>query len=1053
MKNSIKNIINEYGNESVLFVLKGFDLEEYGYEKICLADTLKNKMGRLMALSAESKNVIAFDEFLSIRQLAAELFNKVVIIENPLYLNMFPVGVSLDSDMVNSLLAHYDDEADAETYVGDINNYLSIYSNFIMTESGVACCFNIEDEELKHGNIFIREAENIQSEELNVAAQGAEYKKCNLYSDADYYELVNALKKTDDTYLVNYDSYGGGTEYVLSALKKLNVYYSHRIVKSGGFEREKAESYPEIREIMKKYWGYSEYRDFRAYDVYSLEKGEKKVISVSQENVISDIVTQVEKCRNGQASRDIFVTAPTGAGKSLMFQLPAMYMAEKYGLLTIVITPLIGLMNDQVQSLNNKGYYAARTINSDISPIVKNEILEDVASGKCDILYLSPESLLSKSDITQLIGSRRIGMLVVDEAHIVTTWGKQFRPDYWYLGDHVNRLRKAQGKAEEDPMSFVIATFTATAIYKGKEDMYNETLNSLHMIDPVTYLGYIKRDNISIEVSQTKKINEREEYEKNKFDSLIKMINGAVMRNRKVLIYFPTVALIDRFYSYCLVKNLKDYVAKYHGRMDAGSKNENFNDFLSGKKLVMIATKAFGMGIDIPDISIVSHFAPTGNVCDYMQEIGRAARDTGIEGHAVYEHMSNDFKHINNLHGLSSIRKWQLVEVIKKVLELYNSHRYEDGRSVGVKKRNEMLIDTECFAYIFDGNFADENNLVNKVKTAMLLIQKDYENKGFTPFRMRPIPVFAYGYLALKLVEREKLEKAYPGCMQLINSKMNICKVNLKAIWERNYQHAMSFPKFKYLLYSGSEDLDFNRKFKFVTAMSIDISLKGNYEAQFEKIFQGLKNAINHSVCNEVYMSESDIVDRFMKEVKVNRYKAENIVKVFIAAMETYKKNYSYKLNAKIRSVQVLKNGKVQYKFEPASRNFISWIHAGYREVKEEIIDGCMYVTNEKNKNRTKEILTILGVLESFDILNFKSLGGTNSQIYIYVNETKTMEMVAEKPLSYKNRLLESIGERHEESVKIMNYLFQNGFKSDEIWEYLENYFLGMFPEESSDFY
>lgn len=151
-----------------------------------------------------------------------------------------------------------------------------------------------------------------------------------------------------------------------------------------------------------------------------LEKGEKKVVSISQEKIISDLIEQIEKCIRGKTFKDIFVTAPTGAGKSLMFQIPAMYIGKKYDLVTLVITPLIGLMNDQVQALESKGYHAARTINSDISPIIKQEILEEVANGTCHILYLSPESLLSRSDIEALIGKRQIGMLVVDEAHIVT---------------------------------------------------------------------------------------------------------------------------------------------------------------------------------------------------------------------------------------------------------------------------------------------------------------------------------------------------------------------------------------------------------------------------------------------------------------------------------------------------------------------------------------------------------------------------------------------------------------------------------------------------------
>ena len=284
--------------------------------------------------------------------------------------------------------------------------------------------------------------------------------------------------------------------------------------------------------------------------------------------------------------------------------------------------------------------------------MVKQDILDEVANGTCHILYLSPESLLSRSDVEQLIGHRQIGLVVVDEAHIVTTWGKQFRPDYWYLGDHVRKLRRAQMKKEDMAAPFVLATFTATAIYRGIEDMYQETVNSLHMIDPITYLGYVRRDNISIEISEIPEKKGKTEYELNKFDDLIDQINTALMRGQKTLIYFPTVALINRFWAYCGTKSIGEYVSRYHGQLDAVEKNEAFEKFRNGQAPVMLATKAFGMGIDVPDIAVVIHFAPTGNICDYMQEIGRAARTVAIEGHAVYHHMRNDFKHINRLHGL-----------------------------------------------------------------------------------------------------------------------------------------------------------------------------------------------------------------------------------------------------------------------------------------------------------------------------------------------------------------------------------------------------------------
>ena len=235
------------------------------------------------------------------------------------------------------------------------------------------------------------------------------------------------------------------------------------------------------------------------------------------------------------------------------------------------------------------------------------------------------------------------------------------------------------------------------------------------------------------------------EYELNKFDDLIDQINTALMRGQKTLIYFPTVALINRFWAYCGTKSIGEYVSRYHGQLDAVEKNEAFEKFRNGQAPVMLATKAFGMGIDVPDIAVVIHFAPTGNVCDYMQEIGRAARTVAIEGHAVYHHMRNDFKHINRLHGLSTIRPYQLVEVIKKVLELYQQQRMED-RSQTTRKRNEMLVDADCFSYLFENGQSDAADLTNKVKTAMLLIQKDYENRGFAPFTVRPIPLFVFGF-------------------------------------------------------------------------------------------------------------------------------------------------------------------------------------------------------------------------------------------------------------------------------------------------------------------
>lgn len=1056
MYRKVKSIIENKNSQSTLFVLKGYPVEQYGGEKAKLNTIITNKIGRLYQLASKNIQIISFDEFICLYDLVILQYKKVIVLENPQYMNLYPIDVELNDEIENSLLAHFDEDASDDTELIDISDYTFVYSNFVYTDVGLACCYNISDSLLKSEKIeriIVKNAEERELDELQSSVVPEDY--TNLCSEIDYYQLVRGLETTDLIYIVAWESFISGKEGVHEALKYLNGLYEGRIVTIAtvGVSVEPSVHYSEVFEIMDKYWEYKSFRNLKIYDMAELEKGNKTVVSISQEKIVCDLIEQVEKCRSGKTFKDIFVTAPTGAGKSLMFQLPAIYIGEKYNLVTLVITPLIGLMNDQVQALKARGYQKAKTINSDMSPIIKQEILDEVANGECHILYLSPESLLSRSDIEALIGKRRIGMLVVDEAHIVTTWGKQFRPDYWYLGDHVQKLRRTQAKNEEAPMPFIVATFTATAIYEGHEDMYHETLNSLHMIDPITYLGYIKRENINVEIGEVEVKKNKTEYEMNKFDSLISVMNKAIIRNQKVLIYFPTVVLINRFADYCYSKNLGNYVAKYHGQMDADTKEENFNDFLHGNRLVMLATKAFGMGIDIPDITIVAHFAPTGNVCDYMQEIGRAARDMSIDGHAVYKHMSNDFQHINRLHGLSAIRTYQLVEVIKKILELYIAHRYGDGNGHGkyVKKRNEMLIDTESFAYIFDGPMSDDSNLINKVKTAMLLIQKDYENRGYAPFYMRPIPIFAYGYFALSPQTQRMINAKYNKAVVVKYAPLNVCEVNLKTIWETTYEQKMSFPKFKFMLYSNSEELDFNKKYSFTTAMSVEIYFEDNIAQKFREILSAIKEATHLSIYQGKYYFFEELVDVVVSKSGLSKYKAESILNVVLAAMDVYRRDYAQKMYGKMYSSHASQNGRVSYLFETPSREFFTWLEKGFRMVQENTHEEYMYVVNDKTGKNIKEITTLLGVYEAFGVLRFKSIGGSNSQIYIYVNETKTMSMVRDKPYTYKNKLLELINYRHKESVKMLTYLFQNELTSEQVWDHLENYFLGILPEALID--
>ena len=740
------------------------------------------------------------------------------------------------------------------------------------------------------------------------------------------------------------------------------------------------------------------------------------------------------------------MTAPTGAGKSVMFQVPAIYLAEKYNLLTIVISPLIGLMNDQVKNLELKNYSCAKTINSDISPIIKQDIIEKVSSGQYHILYISPETLLSRSDVEQLIGDRTIGMIVIDEAHIVTTWGKQFRPDYWYLGDHIRKLRKKQMEAKE--RSFVIATFTATAIYHGLEDMYTETINSLHMLSPITYLGYVKRSDIDIVVKKTKKEKGvRTEYELDKFEQIESLLRRAIITNKKTLVYFPTVALIERCYEYLRNKHEIEQVTLYHGSLNKDAKQENYTKFLSKEKLLMLATKAFGMGIDINDIEIVAHFAPTGNVCDYVQEIGRAARREDLRGEALYHYNSRDFKHINRLHGLSTIQKYQLIKVIEKIDELYQKSMQTGKRKDLTKRRNAMLLDAENFSYIFGSPISDEDNNVNKVKTALLLIQKDFESKiGFSPITVRPIPMFSIGFFEVEPNIQAKLQRRYSDVLEEIEPTKHICRVRLSTIWNRDYK-VHSFPKFKYMLYTrDTENLDFILKYPMTPALCVNVSFSNDYSSLFKNIWVALKQFIGKKVISSEHTAVWEIAESLSEACGLNKFKAEAICEVVIASMDSYRKNFA-RTTSPIAQEKTTNDGKTKYQFNVAVNSYFTWVEAGLRKIEKETVGDQLYLINDYGK-RTQEYNVILGILEALGVLSFEMIGGANSQLYIYINQIQALKNILNAPYRYDNRLLDTVAERHLISVKMLTYLYEGEFSSEDRWNLLEDYFLGTIPEK-----
>lgn len=1048
IREKIENL--NMGNDAIV-VLKGIPLSivDDTVERIDLSNVVANKMGYFMSIFGR-RRFLTYEEFLLLADFIVAQYKEIYILNNNIYMEQFPVEECFPAAVRAGLLAHFDESDEGETddrYIGDIDEYISVfeglkeYNGYLM---GVYCAVPaLRSPKVITVNVF----ENNREDLLCSADPSDDF--IEIIEESDYINFVKLLFAEPDEIYVRISNYTGDSNKLKDHIAVISHYWQEYteifVLQAQELEDEYAHR-DEYSEILSRFWGYPSFRNLPVYDMAALERGEKVVKQVSQESVIANLVEEVENCGAGKDFRDVFVTAPTGAGKSVMFQVPAIYLAEKYNLLTIVISPLIGLMNDQVKNLELKNYSFAKTINSDISPIIKQDIIEKVSDGQYHILYLSPETLLSRSDVEQLIGDRTIGMIVIDEAHIVTTWGKQFRPDYWYLGDHIRKLRKHQ--MEKKGRSFVIGTFTATAIYHGLEDMYTETINSLHMLSPVTYLGYVKRGDIDIVINRPQKAKgARTEYELDKFEQIEAVLHRAIITNKKTLIYFPTVALIGRCYEYLKNKRKIEHVAVYHGSLSKDAKQENYEKFLAKEKLVMLATKAFGMGIDINDIELVVHFAPTGNVCDYVQEIGRAARREDLRGEALYYYNPRDFKHINRLHGMSTIQKYQLIKVIEKVDELYHQNMQRGNRRDFTKKRNAMLLDAENFTYIFGTPVSDEDSNVNKVKTALLMIQKDFELKfGFSPITVRPIPMFSVGFFAIEPTIQHRLQRHYHDSVKEIDSNKHICRVLLSTIWDKDYK-TLSFPKFKYLLYTkDQESLDFVTKYPMSPALYVMVTFSDDYSSDFRNIWSSLKGFIGQKVISGEHTAVSEIVDALSNSCGLSKYKAQTICEVVIASMDAYRKNFA-RTATPIVLERTTNDGRTKYQFNVAVNSYFQWVESGLRKIEIETNEGHLYIINDNGK-QTKEYSVILGIFESMGILTFEMIGGANSQLYIYINQIQALKNILNAPYNYHNRLLEAVAERHLVSVKMLTYLYEGDFTSEDRWNLLEDYFLGTIPEK-----
>lgn len=403
----------------------------------------------------------------------------------------------------------------------------------------------------------------------------------------------------------------------------------------------------DINKGLKTYFGFDSYRTYAGEPL--------------QENAVQAAVD----------NKSLLAVFPTGGGKSITFQVPALMAGENAKGLTVVISPLQSLMKDQVDNLEKIQITEAVTINGLLDPIERAKSIERIQDGRASILYISPESLRSKTTEKLLLG-RKIVRFVIDEAHCFSSWGQDFRVDYLYIGDFIKSLQENKNLDEQIPVS----CFTATAKQKVIEDIcayFKEKLGIKLEIFP----SKATRTNLQYRVFE--KGNDEEKY--NAVRDLIEEKDC------------PTIIYVSRTRrARELSERLKEdgfNARAFHGKMESQEKTENQNAFISGEVQVMVATSAFGMGVDKKDVGMVIHYEISDSLENYVQEAGRAGRDENITADCYVlfneEDLGKHFILLNqtkiNIHEIKQI--WNAIKFITKFKSSVQKSALEIARAAG----------------------------------------------------------------------------------------------------------------------------------------------------------------------------------------------------------------------------------------------------------------------------------------------------------------------------------------------------------------------------------
>ena len=408
----------------------------------------------------------------------------------------------------------------------------------------------------------------------------------------------------------------------------------------------------------------------------------------------SKTLSQREMVEASLRDENFLCILPTGGGKTFTFWLPALYKAEAYKSLTVVISPLQALIEDHIKSFNAQvANYKAVAISGFLSPLERAEAIESVVNGEADILYIAPESLRSEM-LFRVLKNRLIERFVIDEVHCLSTWGNDFRQDYFYICEYIKELVEAKNFQESIPVS----CFTATAKPGVIEDIQNYFYDGLE-IQLGEYFAVPERTNLTYHAIEANG--------KDKYTQLLAILKE---HTGPTLIYIPSSTRECDAVAERLEADTDRKVNSFHSKIESQEKMQILQDYINNKIDIIVATTAFGMGVDKPDIMNVIHYEVSSSLEDYAQEAGRGARDKSLNAFCPILFDEDDLdKHFNQLN-----RSKITTHEINSILSVLKRNKGDVVTKTAFELAKEAGWDVE-----------GEDDYATKIKTILLELERE----------------------------------------------------------------------------------------------------------------------------------------------------------------------------------------------------------------------------------------------------------------------------------------------------------------------------------------